>query len=106
MSPHTGSMLLAGGANLLLAAAWMFGALIGSNGMDGRRGGVFLAGMALALALLWAGSLVLARSLTAWGLVRDWHVAVCVVLAALIAVAAWVALAFAATVVMAIVASR
>ena len=41
MSPQIGSMLLAGGANLLLAAAWMFGALIGSNGMDGQRGGVF-----------------------------------------------------------------
>ena len=106
MSPPTGSMLLAGGANLLLAAAWMFGALIGSNGMDGQRGGVFLAGMALALALLWAASLVLARSLTGWGLARDWHVAVCVVLGALAAVAAWVALAFVATVVMAAATSR
>ena len=42
-------MLLAGGANLLLAGAWMFGALLGSNAMDGHRGGIFLAGMALTL---------------------------------------------------------
>ena len=30
MSPHAGTMLLAGSANLLLAGAWMFGALLGS----------------------------------------------------------------------------
>ena len=94
-------MLLAGGANLLLAGAWMFGALLGSNGMDGHRGGIFLAGMALALLLLWAASLWAARRLTAWGLARQWHVAVCVVAGALTTVAAWVVLAFAATVVMA-----
>ena len=31
MSPRAGTMLLAGSANLLLAGAWMFGALLGSN---------------------------------------------------------------------------
>ena len=81
MSPRAGTMLLAGSANLLLAGAWMFGALLGSNGMNGHRGGIFLAGMAVALVLLWGASLALARRLTAWGLAREWHVAVCVVLA-------------------------
>ena len=106
MSPHAGTMLLAGSANLLLAGAWMFGALLGSNGMNGHRGGIFLAGMAVALVLLWGASLALARRLTAWGLAREWHVAVCVVLGALITVAAWVVSAFAVTVVPAMAVSR
>ncbi len=103
MSPHLGTMVLAGSANLLLAGAWMMGALLGTNGMDSLRGSAFLAAMALALVLLWVGGLVLARRLTAWGLARSWNAGVCVVLAALLTVAAWVTLALVTTLVLAMV---
>jgi len=101
MQPQTLAMLLTGAANLLLAGAWMFGTLLGTNGMNSSQGGRFLAAMAVAVALLWAGSLVLARRLATGGLARGWSTALCVVLAAALSVAAWVALAFAATVVVA-----
>ncbi|MBD9391786.1 MULTISPECIES: hypothetical protein [unclassified Acidovorax] len=102
MRPHTLAMVLTGAGNLLLAGVWMFGALLGANGMNSSQGGRFLGAIALSLALLWAGSLVLARRLTAWGLARGWSTGVCVVLATVLAVVAWAALAFVATVVVAI----
>ncbi|CAN7539160.1 hypothetical protein LJR129_003811 [Acidovorax sp. LjRoot129] len=94
------AMALAGLGNLLLAAFWMFGALLGANGMDSVRGGRFLGGLALVLALLWLGGLVLARHLTHWGLARGWNTALSVALATVLTIAAWMALAFIATVVL------
>jgi hypothetical protein len=102
MSPHTVAMALAGAANLVLAGTWMFAALLGSNGLSGLNGGVFLACMALMLVLLWGGGLVLARRVTVWGLERGWNAAFCVVLATLLAVTAWLVLAMLATLVLAI----
>lgn len=102
MRPHTLAMLLTGAGNLLLAGAWMFGALLGANGMNSSQGGRFLGAIALSLALLWAGSVVLTRRLTGWGLARGWTAGACVVLATVLALAAWAAMAFLATVVVAI----
>ena len=102
MRPHTLAMVLTGVGNLLLAGIWMFGALLGGNGMNTSQGERFLGAIALSLALLWAASPVLARRLTDWGLARGWNTAVCVVLATVLSVAAWLVLAFVATVVVAI----
>ena len=97
MSATTLALLLAGAANLLPALAFMFTALLGSNGMNSAQGGKLLGTLAVLLVLGWLAALWMARHLTNWCQARGWSTVASVAAASGGAVVAFTVLALVST---------